>query len=71
MLTFNDILDSGTMFQGPLVVARFWPDGCSSVVYDGDGEDVPRDETWGEGCVSHIYHDSVNDVLTVEIEVEA
>jgi hypothetical protein len=68
MISFNDILDSGTMFQGSLVVARFWPDGCSSVVYDGDGEDLPNDADWGEGHVSYVYYDAENECMMVEIE---
>ena len=70
MISFNDILDEGTMFEGPLCVTAISFEGEPSVVYDGDGEDVPRDEEWGEGYVSHVYYDAVNECMTVEVEQE-
>lgn len=70
MISFNDILAEETMFQGPLCVISISFDGEQSVVYDGEGEDVPRDEQWGEGFVSHVYYDAVNECMTIEIEQE-
>jgi hypothetical protein len=70
MITFNDILESGTMFQGPLCVIAISFDGECAVAYDGDGEDVPHDADWGEGYVSHVYYDAVNECMTVDIEEE-
>lgn len=67
MISFNDILASGTVFQGPLSIAVVF-EGGRSVVYDGEGEDVPTDEDWGEGSVSYVYYDAVNMAMTVEIE---
>ena len=68
MVSFNDILAEGTLFQGPLRVVAVSYEGQSRTVYDGEGEDVPIDEEWGEGYVSHVYYDSLNDQMTVEIE---
>lgn len=70
MISFNDILNEGTMFQGPLHVTAISFDGHFTEVYDGEGEDIPCDEGWGEGYVSHIYYDAVNMCMTVEIEQE-
>lgn len=68
MNSFNDILANGTMFQGPLCVMAISFDGKSSVVYDGEGEDVPYDAEWGEGYVSNVYYDAINKCITIEIE---
>ena len=69
MVSFNDILEY-TLFQGPLCVLAISFDGYSSVAYEGEGEDVPRDEPWGEGYVSHVYYDATFKCITVEIEEE-
>lgn len=70
MVSFNDILDSGAQFQGPLCVVAISYEGKSTVAYEGEGEDVPNDEPWGEGCVGHVYYDVVYGCMTVEIEEE-
>ena len=68
MICFNDIIADGATFQGPLCVVAISFEGESSVVYDGEGEDVPRDAVWGEGFVSYVYYDVANGCITVEIE---
>lgn len=69
MISFNDTLECGTVYQGALRVIATAP-GKSAIVYDGEGEDVPSDETWGEGYVTFIYYDALEECLTVEIEQE-
>lgn len=70
MISFNDILESGCLFQGPLHVIAVSFDGEFSDVYDGEGEDCPHDAPWGDGYVSHLYYDSICECVTVEIEEE-
>ena len=68
-MSVNDLLEGGCMVQGPACVIAIDYDGNSSVVYDGEGEDMPHDEEWGDGEISHLYYDAVNERLTIEVEV--
>lgn len=68
MISFNDILDNGTAFQGPLRVIAVSFEGRFTTVYEGEGDEVPNDETWGEGYVSYVYYDAACKCVTVEIE---
>jgi len=69
-MTFNDILDGGCLFQGPVYVVLVSFEGRFTCVYEGDGEDIPHGEPWGEGEPSHVYYDRVNGCMTIEIEEE-
>jgi len=68
-MSINDLLEGGCMVQGPTCVITIDYDGNSGVVYDGEGEDMPHDSDWGDGELSHLYYDAVNECLTLEVDV--
>lgn len=70
MISFNDFVYSGAEFHGATHVTAISPDGKREAVYDGDGEYIPNYEPWGEGWISHIYYDSINDCIQIDVEEE-
>ena len=69
MISFNDIL-GWTNFHGTTHITAYSQDGSHRDVYDGDGEEIPNFESWGEGYMSHVYYDSINDCIQIDVEEE-
>lgn len=53
----NDLLEGGCLFQGPVEIVNYDEDGREHLLYEGEGEDIPRDTDWGEASPCFIYWD--------------
>lgn len=67
-MSIYDLVDGGCMVQGMVRVVEIGPEGRHADVYDGEGEDIPGDEAWGEHDICFLYYDKAEERLTFEVQ---
>lgn len=67
-MSIYDLIDGGCMVQGMVRVTVISPEGRLTDVYDGEGEDIPGDEAWGEHDICFLYYDKAEERLTFEVQ---